>query len=93
MKKVKLTTAAIQDMALTAGIEDDSLGEIVTQQEIIDGKVITYKTFKVFSPNTEELFILGTMLGAHFGANSIWIDTYKATQKYLGYAKIEISVK
>lgn len=80
-------------MLFTAGIEEDSFTDIVIQKEEIDGKSILYYTFKIFSPDTEEMFILATMLGAKFGPKNIWIDTYKATQKYLGYAKLEIAVK
>jgi len=92
MKKVN-NSQAIQGFIETAGIDDNSVSEIVTQSEVIDGKTILYYTFKVFSPDTEDMFILATMLGHLYGPKNIWIDTYKATQKYLGYAKIEISVK
>lgn len=86
-------TQAIQSFIETAGIDEEQVSEIVTQSEVIDGKTILYYTFKVFSPDTEDLFILATQLGHLYGPKNIWIDTYKATQKYLGYSKIEISVK
>lgn len=86
-------TQAIQSFIETAGICEESVSEIVTQSEVIDNKTILYYTFKVFSPDTEDMFILATQLGHLYGPKNIWIDTYKATQKYLGYAKIEISVK
>ena len=92
MKNVN-NAQAIQGFIETAGIDDNSVSEIVTQSEVIDGKTILYYTFKVFSPDTEDMFILATMLGHLYGPKNIWIDTYKSTQKYLGYAKIEIAVK
>lgn len=86
-------TQKIMDIAERAGVESEDLSQIVTEAEKIDGKHILYYTFKIFSPDTEDMFILGTVLGQEFGANNIWIDTYKATQKYLGYSKIEIAVR
>lgn len=93
MNNESIHAQVIANFVETAGIEESCFGEIVEQAETIDGKHIKYFTFKIFSPDTEELFILATMLGHLFGPKNIWIDTYKATQKYLGYAKIEISVK
>ena len=84
---------AIRGFIETAGIDENSVSEIVTQSEVIDGKTILYYTFKVFSPDTEDMFVLATMLGHLYGPKNIWIDTYKFTRKYLKYAKIEISVK
>ena len=84
---------AIQGFIDTAGIEEESVSEIIAQSEVIDGKTIRYYTFKVFSPDLEDMFTLATQLGHLYGPKNIWIDTYKATQKYLGYSKIEIAVK
>lgn len=93
MNNQSIHAQAIANFVETSGIEENSFGEIVEESEIINGKNIKYFTFKIFSPNTEEMFILATQLGHLFGPKNVWIDTYKATQKYLGYAKIEVSVK
>ncbi len=93
MNNKSIHAQAIANFVETAGIDENCFGEIVEQQEVIDGKTIKYFTFKIFSPETEEMFILGTMLGNLFGPVNVWVDTYKPTQKYLGYSKIEIAVK
>ena len=84
---------AIQGFIETAGIDEENVSEIIEQSETIDGKNVTYYTFEVFSPDTEDMFILATQLGHLYGPKNIWIDTYKFTRKYRGFAKIEITVK
>lgn len=84
---------AIQGFIEVAGIEEENVGEIIEDFATTAGKKVAYYTFKVFSPDTEDMFILATQLGHLYGPKNVWIDTYKATQKYRGFAKIEISVK
>lgn len=84
---------AIKCFAWEAGIDFDSVGEILESTEVTDGgKTFLQYTFRIFSPDTTELFILATSLGHLFGPKNVLIDEYKATPKYMGHAKISIKV-
>lgn len=52
----------------------------------------TYYNFDVYEPNVEEMFALGSGLGAQFGED-VWIDTYQKTSKSRAVAKLEVLVR
>ena len=92
MKKVNYPQA-IQILTGTSGINADDVGEIVEQTEVVDGETTLWYTFRIFSPDTEEMFALAASLGHLFGPKNVSMQEYGATQKYRGHATIEISVK
>lgn len=74
-------TAILDD----CGIDDDDRTEVQASKYLTG----TYYTFEVYDPNVEEMFALGSGLGAEFGED-VWIDTYQKTNKYRAKAKIEV---
>lgn len=81
----------IAAMILEAGIDEDNVGEVYTERHKFGtNKTNTYYNFKIYELDVEDFFRFGSMLGQTFGDENIWIDTYSATSKYRGYAKIEI---
>jgi len=84
--KFPKNTNAINAILNEVGIDDDDR-DVIHEQKFLSG---TYYTFKVYNPNTEDFFRLGSLLGETFGDKNVWIDTYLSTPKYRGYAKIEI---
>ena len=79
----------INMMLDNCGIEEEDRSE-VHGTEFLTG---TYYQFKVYDVYKDDLFQLGSMLGAEFGPKNMWIDTYKHTNKYRGYSQIEIKTK
>jgi hypothetical protein len=72
-------------------ILDDCGIDVDDRTEVQASKYLTgtYYTFEVYDPNVEEMFALGSGLGAEFGED-VWIDTYQKTNKYREKAKIEV---
>lgn len=72
-------------------ILDDCGIDVDDRTEVQASKYLTgtYYTFEVYDPNVEEMFALGSGLGAEFGED-VWIDTYQKTNKYRAKAKIEV---
>ena len=71
------------------GIDENDRAEVFATEYLKD----TYYQFKIYGTYEDDLFQLGSMLGEEFGSKNMWIDTYKPTAKYRGFAKIEIKTK
>jgi hypothetical protein len=72
-------------------ILDDCGIDVDDRTEVQASKYLTgtYYTFEVYDPNVEEMFALGSGLGAEFGED-VWIDTYQKTNKLRAVAKLEV---
>lgn len=70
------------------GIDEDDRGPM----KFTEAKSGTYCSFDIYDPCVEEMFALGSCLGAEYG-DYVWIDTYQETHRTRAVAKLEVLVQ